>query len=178
MAEARRAVAFGLALTFATFLLAAPVPAFSQVRSGPSWSDLAPAEKQLLAPLQPDWDKWDLLRKNKWLEVAKRYPTLPAPEQERIRERMAGWAKLSTQERAAARENFKGLKKLPPEQRNELPSKWMEYQSLPPEQRQELQRAVAPRAPGAPKPVIAVQPPNPPAPTAAPAVAPSPAPGR
>lgn len=180
MAEARRAVAFGLALTLATFLLAAPAPAFSQVRSGPAWSELSLAEKQLLAPLQPDWDKWDLLRKNKWLAMAKRYPTLSAPEQARIRERMAGWAKLSTQEREAARQNFKGLTKLPPEQRRELSSKWMEYQSLPQEERQELRRTPAARPPGSATPAMAVQPqlapvpaPAPPSPPSAPAPTPS-----
>ena len=90
-------------------------PAWSQVRSGPAWSELSPADKQLLAPLQQDWDKWDLLRKNKWIAMSKRYPTLPAAEQERIRDRMGGWAKLSTQERQSAREKFKGLEKLPAE---------------------------------------------------------------
>jgi hypothetical protein len=84
-----------------------------------------------------------LLRKNKWLVLAKRYPSLPVTEQQRIRERMEGWVKLSSEERQAARENFKGIKQLPAEKRKELPNKWMEYQSLPQEQRQELRRAPA-----------------------------------
>ena len=92
----------------------------------------------MLAPLASSWDNLDLLRKNKWLAMAKRYPTLPSTEQQRIRERMDGWAKLSSQERQAAREKFKGLKTLPPDKRKELSSKWIEYQSLPQEQRQEL----------------------------------------
>lgn len=143
MAEAFRAVIIGLALTLLTALL--PAPAWSQaIRTGPTWNELSPADRQVLAPLQPDWDKYDLLRKNKWLAMAKRYPTLAPAEQQRIRDRMQGWAKLSSQERQAAREKFKGLKQLPPEQRKDLSTKWMEYQSLPQEQRQELRRAPAP----------------------------------
>jgi Protein of unknown function (DUF3106) len=140
LAEAFRAIIIGLALTIAIALL--PAPAHSQViRNGPNWSELSAQDRQVLAPLASDWDKLDLLRKNKWLAMAKRYPTLPAAEQQRIHERMPGWAKLSSQERQAAREKFKGLKQLPAEQRKELPNKWMEYQSLPQEQRQELRRA-------------------------------------
>ena len=166
MAEAYRAVILRLALAIAIAMLAAP--AWSQVRTGPPWSELSAADRQLLAPLQQDWDKLDLLRKNKWLAMAKRYPTLPAAEQERIRERMAGWAKLSTQEREAARAKFKGIKQLPPEQRKDLPNKWMEYQSLPQEERQALGRPGTPRAPNAPAPAMAVNPQPAPAPPAPP----------
>ena len=111
----------GLSLIFALTLLSAP--AWSQVRSGPAWSELSSSDKQVLAPLQQDWDKWNLLRKNKWLQMAKKYPSLSAAEQARIRDQMVGWAKLSTQEREAAREKIKGLTKLPPEQRKDLQGK-------------------------------------------------------
>ena len=150
----------GLALIFALTLLSAP--AWSQVRSGPAWSELSSQDKQLLAPLQPDWDKWDLLRKNKWLQMAKKYPTLPAAEQVRIRDQMVGWAHLSTQERQAARAKFKGLTQLPPEQRKDLQGKWQEYQSLPQEERQALRRSGPSKdgiaARGATPPAVAGQP--------------------
>ena len=140
MAEAFRAIIIGLALTIASALL--PAPAHSQtIRKGPSWNELSAPDRQVLAPLAPDWNNFDLLRKNKWLAMAKRYPTRDSADQQRIHERMEGWAKLSSQERQAAREKFKGLKKLPLEKRIELSNKWIEYQSLPPEQRQELGRA-------------------------------------
>ena len=58
----------GLALTFAIAL--APPAAQSQViRSGPNWSELSAEDRQVLAPLAADWDKLDLLRKNKWLKA-------------------------------------------------------------------------------------------------------------
>ena len=142
MAEAFRGVIVGLALSVACAL--SPEPAHSQpLRNGPNWGELSVQDRQVLAPLASDWDKLDLLRKNKWLAMAKRYQTLPGAEQQRIQERMQGWAKLSSQERQLAREHFKGLKQLPPDQRQELPNKWIEYQSLPPEQRQELSRIPA-----------------------------------
>ena len=163
MAEAFQAIVVGLALT--VVIASWSAPAYSQaIRKGPSWSELSAQDRQVLAPLASDWDKFDLLRKNKWLEVAKRYPTLPATEQRRIQERMPGWAKLSSQERQAARENFKGLKQLPPDQRKELPDKWREYQSLPQDQRQELRRAPGGRG----SPGDSLPPPRPMPPPAAP----------
>ena len=102
----------------------------------------------MLAPIAPDWDNLDLMRRNKWRAIARRYPELQPPEQERIRDRMQGWSKLSSQERQAARERFKGINQLPIDQRRELSNKWMEYQSLPQEQRQALRQA----PPGARRP--------------------------
>lgn len=142
MAEPFRAIIVGLLLAITTAFLSLPVDA-QTVRKGPGWSELSAQDRQVLAPLQSDWDNFDLLRKNKWLAMSKRYPTLPAAEQQRIRERMQGWAKLSSQERQVAREKFKGIKQLPPEKRSELRNKWMEYQSLPQEQRQELRKPPA-----------------------------------
>ena len=162
MAQAVRAVIAGLLLALASALLSFPSIA-QPLRTGPTWNELSAQDRQVLAPLAPDWDRWDLLRKNKWLAMAKRYPTLPRAEQERIQERMQGWAKLSSQERQQAREQFKGLKKLPPDQREALTRKWIEYQSLPPERRQEL-RQTPPATRGGTqfKPPAPSSPPSPP----------------
>ncbi|MGS0759360.1 DUF3106 domain-containing protein, partial [Roseateles sp. GG27B] len=45
-------------------------------------------QKQTLAPLERDWDKLESSNKSKWLEVAARFPALPADEQTRLQERM------------------------------------------------------------------------------------------
>ena len=42
----------------------------------PSWSQLSPQEKQMLAPLASDWDKLDAQRKQKWRGIAQRYPKM------------------------------------------------------------------------------------------------------
>ncbi|HXX86356.1 MAG TPA: DUF3106 domain-containing protein [Casimicrobiaceae bacterium] len=108
--------------------------------------ELSPAERQILAPLAPDWDKFPAERKQKWLGIARRYPSLAPAEQQRIQQQMRPWADLTPAQRQAAREQYKTLKKLPPEQRQEVVQKWQEYQQLPPETRRELS------APGGAKP--------------------------
>jgi len=147
------------ALAAAILLAFAPAAANAQIAlKSPKWSELSPQERQVLAPLGSDWENMDLMRRNKWREIAKRYPTLRDGEQQRLRERMEGWARLSSQERQAARERFKGINQLPPDQRRELSNKWHEYQNLPQEQRQQLQRA--PRDPPSAPPARSVPPPQ------------------
>jgi hypothetical protein len=114
------------------------------------WADRSPSEKLVLAPLAPEWDKLDAQRKQKWLGIAQRYPTMPPDQQQRIQEHMGTWARLTPDERRAARAQFKTLKQLPPEQRQEVRQKWQEYQQLPPEKKQELARPVAPKPPTPP----------------------------
>jgi hypothetical protein len=95
----------------------------------------------------------EVQRKQKWLSIAKRYPTLPPAQQERIQAQMSAWARLTPDERRIAREQFKNLRQLPPEQRKEVRQKWQEYQQLPPEKRREL------GAPSAVHPATDVSPP-------------------
>ena len=59
-----RAAALTLALSLA--LAFAPSAALAQITLGsPSWSQLSPQEREVLAPLAPDWDSWDSQRKQK-----------------------------------------------------------------------------------------------------------------
>lgn len=138
----------------AAALTAVLVPLWTSAASaaGPSWSQLTPGERQILAPLQPDWETYDAQRKQKWRGIAERYPKMTAIEQQRVQEQMRPWATLSPQERAAAREQYKTLNKLPPEKKQDVRQKWELYQNLPPEERQKLgAKPVAPAAkPAAP----------------------------
>jgi hypothetical protein len=101
----------------------------------PLWSDLTPAQQQALAPLSSDWDKIDTLRKEKWLEIAKKFPGLKPEEQQRVQERMREWAKLTPAQRRAARESYARTKKLNADQKSE---KWQQYQNLPDEEKKRL----------------------------------------
>ena len=94
----------------------------------PAWTELTSAQQQVLAPLQPEWEQLDTLRRKKWVSIADRYPTMKQAEQQRLQKRMQEWAQLTPDERRVARENYKTLKKLPPKQRNEVRQKWQEYQ--------------------------------------------------
>ena len=65
-------------LTKALFLLALVAStAHGQITlKSPAWNELAERDRQVLAPLQSDWGNMDAQRKQKWLGLAKRYPTL------------------------------------------------------------------------------------------------------
>ena len=161
MAKALLAIALWLFVSFSV-LAAAPQ------KKQPSWSELTQEQQQVLAPLAPDWDKFNAQRKRKWLGIATRYPTMAPDEQAKVQRNMQPWAKLTPEERRAARERYKNLQKLPPEERQALLEQWEAYQRLPVEQRKQLEAADKAPKPR-PKPV-----PSAPAPEA-PASAPTPA---
>jgi hypothetical protein len=62
--------------------LSGPAAAGPLIAHSPTWAELSPADQQVLAPLAPDWDKLEVQRKQKWLSIAKRYSTMPPPEQQ------------------------------------------------------------------------------------------------
>ncbi len=105
----------------------------------PSWASLTPAQKDALAPLSREWDQLDSALKGKWLEIAARYPKLSAEHQQRLRERMVEWTRMSPTERQKARIGYQRASDLRAEdQQSKLQAKWEAYRSLPPEKRQEL----------------------------------------
>ena len=85
-------------------LLAAPAGAGPLTLRSPAWADLSAGDKQILAPLAPEWDKLDAQRKQKWLGIAKRYPAMPPPQQQRVQDQMSAWARLTPDERRVARD--------------------------------------------------------------------------
>lgn len=126
-------------------LMAWSLGAVAQVASdrSPAWSALNPAQKAALAPLASDWAGIDATRRQKWLEVAAKFPSMPADERARVQARMAEWARLSPSERAGARLQFQEVRKLPAEERQ---AKWQAYQALSAEERSTLaQRARPPQ---------------------------------
>ena len=143
---------------------AATVPSPAADSRGPSWASLSPSQHTALAPLAAEWNSLESIRKEKWLEIASRYPSMPAEEQQRVHLRMSEWTRLTPQQRTQARLNFQQSREVPKAERE---ARWEAYQALPAERKQALaQRAVpaagAPSAaigkPKAPTPVDAVQP--------------------
>jgi len=115
---------------------AAPILGAGTALLPPAWHGLSATQKKILAPLERDWDGLDAGRKSKWLEVAQRFPALPADEQARMQERMRDWTRLSAAERQLARAGFQAAaQQLNPGDRQ---AKWEAYQALPPEKRQQL----------------------------------------
>ncbi|MDC6169116.1 DUF3106 domain-containing protein [Paucibacter sp. XJ19-41] len=114
---------------------ALPVKKPAAADSGAQWQTLNPSQQHLLAALEGEWSEMDPSRKGKWLELAARYPSMPADEQLRVQERISSWAKLSPAERQQARLGFRAARELKADERQ---AKWEAYQALPTERRQEL----------------------------------------
>lgn len=152
MAQARFALILWLCLIFPTFAVSG---AATKKPPKPAWSELSPAQQQVLAPLASEWDKMDSVRRRKWLGIAQRYPKMKPQEQQRLQQRMTDWVKLSPEERRAARERYQKLKKLPPDKRKQVRKQWEEYQQslAPPPPVETPEPAVEPvPAPGASTP--------------------------
>jgi hypothetical protein len=139
------------ALALAIPVLAQPQPSpvkRAPIESpGPTWQSLSPQQRATLAPLQNDWASIDAPRKAKWLDIAARYPKLPADEQQRLQARMSEWARMTPSERARARLNYQEAKQLPQQERHD---KWQAYQALPEDKRQ----ALATRSSASPQPKL------------------------
>jgi hypothetical protein len=111
----------------------APAPA----AAASAWSKLSAAQRETLKPLAEQWSSMDDNGREKWINVAARYPQLSAAEQKRMQERMTQWAHLQPSERGEARLRFQQTRKLSPIERQE---KWAEYQALPSTDRADLTR--------------------------------------
>lgn len=128
-------------------LVALAGPALTQTaatEAGPRWASLSASQRTALAPLQDDWAGIDADRKEKWLDIAGRFPRMSEDERARVQARMAEWARMSPRERGDVRQRFRETREIAPQGRQAL---WEQYQALPEDQRRELaSRAVPERA--------------------------------
>jgi uncharacterized protein DUF3106 len=106
----------------------------------PTWHDLNAEQREALQPLAGDWDKFDAVRKKKWLVIAAKYPNMSAEGKKRLHERMPQLARLTPEQHETTRENFRRAYSLPADQRVALTQK---YQELP----EDRKRALAAQAP-------------------------------
>lgn len=117
--------------------------------SSPSWAALTAAQKKALSPLQREWADIEITRKQKWLEVAARFPSMSADERERIQARMSEWVRMTPAERGRARLQFQETRELGAEDKQ---ARWQAYQALPDDERRRLSvQGTTPPA-SAPKP--------------------------
>jgi hypothetical protein len=135
-----------LALMLGAVLATGAAMAAGPTATGPAWNQLTPAQRDVLKPLQRDWEGIDGPRRQKWLELAARYPKLSPTEQQRMQERMADWSRLTPSQRGQVRQNFQEAKQQAG--REERRARWEAYQALPEEERKALaSRAAERRAP-------------------------------
>jgi hypothetical protein len=102
---------------------------------GPQWASLTVEQQQVLAPLAREWNSLPSDQRDKWLGIAKRYPSMKPLGQKRVQTRMQKWAKLTPQQREQARERYRSIRKLALDRREELRRQWAEYQALPPHEK-------------------------------------------
>lgn len=120
---------------------ALPVPppaqpaAKPQPPAKPLWSELNPAQKQALAPLESEWDNLEAFRKDKWLVIGNKFASMSPDEQQRVQDRMRDWVKLTPEQRRIARENYLRAKKIKPDQKS---AQWEQYQQLPEDEKRKL----------------------------------------
>lgn len=112
-----------------------------------SWQQLSPMQKEALAPLQPEWERFNADRKRKWLNIASRYPAMSPAQRATLHHRMTAWVNMTPQQRRMARENFLATGKAPLDSRKEA---WERYQKLPDAEKRKLAREakLPPQAPG------------------------------
>ena len=110
----------------------APVPAQPE---NTAWLSLTTIEQTALAPLSKHWSGLSEGQKRKWLAVAKTYPGLAQPEQEKLHGRMVEWAGLSPKDREVARLNFAQTKTVA---KSDRAANWEAYQALSPDERKKL----------------------------------------
>lgn len=114
---------------------ASRLPSTAAATDGPDWQALPVEQQRILAPIATQWASLDKASREKWLDVAKRYPSLPPQAQQRMQERMTQWARLPAEQRGEARLRYRNIQQLSPQ---ELQRKWAAYQALPAETREEL----------------------------------------
>src|SRR5204862_5576817 len=94
-----------------------PAPPSAKAEAGPKWSELSPAQRTALTPLEREWSTVDADRKQKWIQIAGRMPSMPPAERERVQARMTEWARMSPQQRGQARLAFEQAKQVSPKDR-------------------------------------------------------------
>jgi hypothetical protein len=112
----------------------------ARVLDKPLWSELSPAQQLALAPLHPEWDTIDGVRKKKWLALSRRFGSMNQAEQARVHERMRQWMRLTPEQRNLARENYNKARKLAP---GDKAATWESYKQLTPGEKQRLAQSAA-----------------------------------
>jgi hypothetical protein len=121
-------------------------PAIPEKKPDGTWEGLKPAQQQILAPLETDWDYMLPDSRKKWIQVANIYPKMSPQDQQRLQSRMSSWSNLSQKERRIARENYLSSLKFPAEKKAEA---WTAYQKLSDEQKKKLAESQAKKKPNA-----------------------------
>jgi len=115
----------------------------------PLWRDLSSSQQVALAPLEPQWDRMEGMRKRKWIEMSSKFASMHPAEQQRVHERMRQWMRLTPEQRDRARENYSKTNRLA---QGDKATDWENYKQLSPDQKRSLARSAVT---GKPAPSVA-----------------------
>jgi hypothetical protein len=104
----------------------------------PLWSELTPAQQQVLAPFASQWNSLPISEKRAWADLASRFPKMKPDTRTRVERRIAEWAELTPEQRRLARANYRLAKRIA---RENLLAEWESYQAMTPDQRSVLDSA-------------------------------------
>jgi hypothetical protein len=93
------------------------------------WSLLTNDEQKILRPLADKWEGMGSSQQEKWLVIARKYPSLSPREQQKIQRRMTRWAGVGPEQRAVARKKFQTYKKKKPEEQERVRTAWQSHQA-------------------------------------------------
>ena len=110
----------------------------------PLWRDLSSSQQVALAPLEPQWDRMEGLRKRKWIEMSAKFASMPSLEQQRVHERMRQWMRLTPEQRERARENYSKTSRLA---QGDKAADWENYKQLSADEKRNLARTATARKP-------------------------------
>jgi hypothetical protein len=110
-------------------------PSSAGAAGGPAWASLTASQQTALAPLKRDWSDIDARSKQKWVELAARFPAMPDEERKRVQDRMTDWSRLTPEERGRARLQFQEARQISAQDKQ---ARWDAYMALPADQRQAL----------------------------------------
>ena len=93
-----------------------------------------------LSPFDREWDRLKHRHRQRWPEVAERYPDIAPERQQRLQTRMRERKQLTLMKREQARKCYQRVRELPPEEREALHESWGDHRNLPEDQRQDLRK--------------------------------------
>lgn len=122
-------VAIGAGLGAIAQIMLSPGKAPAVMFHPSGWSLLTDGEQKILLPLADKWEGMGSIQQEKWRAIARKYPSLPPREQQKIQRRMTRWAGIAPVQRAIARQKFRRYKKKKPEEQERLRSAWRSHQA-------------------------------------------------
>lgn len=125
------------------------LPLLALAQDAIAWSRLSENQRQLLAPLQKNWDQLPPLRQRAILHGAERWQKLTPEQRQQAQQRLRDWQQLSAEQKKQIRDRFDRFRDLDPGQRQAIQQRFQDFQNLPEPRRRQLREQFQSRPPGA-----------------------------